>query len=56
VHVHAIEGLVDERYRVDQDKLAAVGRMGGFAYTLTRERVESPQGRAALELPPIPPR
>jgi flavin reductase (DIM6/NTAB) family NADH-FMN oxidoreductase RutF len=49
VHIHAAEGLVDERYRVDPERLAAVGRMGGFDYCLTRGRFSLRPGRAALE-------
>ena len=49
VQVHAAEGLVDERYRVDPEALAAVGRMGGFGYCLTRQRFSLRPGRAALE-------
>ena len=52
VHVHVQDGLVDERLRTDPAKLAAVGRMGGIAYALTRERVEVPLGKAALGMRP----
>jgi flavin reductase (DIM6/NTAB) family NADH-FMN oxidoreductase RutF len=55
VHVHAEDGLVDDKLRVDLAKLAAVGRMSGIGYALTRQRVEVPLGRAALTLRPIPP-
>jgi flavin reductase (DIM6/NTAB) family NADH-FMN oxidoreductase RutF len=55
LHVYVLDGLVDERFRTDAAKLAAVGRMSGIAYTLTRQRVEVPQGRAALGMRPIPP-
>ncbi len=36
---HYAEGLV-ENYRVDPEKLDAVGRMGGMSYARTRERFE----------------
>jgi flavin reductase (DIM6/NTAB) family NADH-FMN oxidoreductase RutF len=49
VWVHAAEGLVDERFHVDADALAAIGRMGGAAYVRTRDRFDLPRGRAALE-------
>lgn len=48
VHIHAAEGLVNERFHVDAAKLEAIGRMGGLAYCRTRERFEMPMGRAAL--------
>jgi len=35
---HVLEGLVDDRFRVDQEKLDAIGRMGGPTYTRTRDR------------------
>lgn len=52
VWVHAAEGVVDARYRVNPDALAAIGRMGGFGYCRTRDRFEMPMGRAALDLDP----
>ncbi len=42
--VWTAEGLVNERYHVDADRLDAVGRMGGQGYTRTRERFDLPQG------------
>lgn len=48
VHIHAADGLVNERFHVDAAKLEAIGRMGGLAYCRTRERFEMPMGRAAL--------
>lgn len=49
VHLHIDDALVDERHRVDPEKLAAVGRMAGLSYCRTRDRYEIPWGRAALE-------
>lgn len=49
LHVHAREGLMDDRYRTDPAKLAAVGRMGGLAYCRTRDRFEMPMGLEALD-------
>lgn len=49
VHVHAAGGVIDERYRVDPVRLAAIGRMGGLDYCRTRERFEMPRGKRALE-------
>jgi len=55
VAIHAADGLIDERKRVDPAKLAAVGRMGGLGYCLTRDRFELPMGIKALDNPtPIP--
>lgn len=51
VHMHLAEGLVNERYHVDPDRLMAIGRMGGTGYCRTRDRFQMPQGRGALELP-----
>lgn len=48
VHIHAAEGLVNERFHVDAARLNAIGRMGGLMYCRTRERFEMPMGRAAL--------
>ena len=39
-HIHIRDHLVDERYRVDPEKLAAVGRMAGNDYVRTRDRFE----------------
>ncbi|MBL8764399.1 MAG: flavin reductase family protein [Phycisphaerae bacterium] len=44
VHVHARDGLIDERMRADPDTLDAVGRMGGLAYCRTRDRFEMKMG------------
>lgn len=49
VHVHAAEGLVSERHHLDPALLDAIGRMGGEAYSTTRERFEVGRGRAALK-------
>jgi flavin reductase (DIM6/NTAB) family NADH-FMN oxidoreductase RutF len=50
LHIHAADGLVNERYHVDPAKLAAIGRMGGLGYCRTRDRFEMPMGASALEL------
>ena len=49
VSVHASDGLVDARRRVDPDRLDAIGRMAGLGYCTTRDRFELPWGRAALD-------
>lgn len=49
VHVHLDESIVEPPLRIDPLRLAAIGRMGGLAYTRTRERFELPMGREALE-------
>jgi flavin reductase (DIM6/NTAB) family NADH-FMN oxidoreductase RutF len=51
VGVYARDGLADERLRIDQGALGAVGRMGGHEYCRTTERFELPPGAAALERP-----
>lgn len=49
VHVFVREDLIDDRHRIDPEKLAAVGRMGGLTYCSTRERFDLPRGRDALQ-------
>lgn len=55
VHLYIRDELVDERYRVNTDQLAAIGRMAGYDYCHTRDRFTIPNGfspekRAALKL------
>lgn len=50
VHIHADDGLLNERFHTDPAKLAAIGRMGGLGYCRTRDRFEMPMGREALKL------
>jgi flavin reductase (DIM6/NTAB) family NADH-FMN oxidoreductase RutF len=38
VRFYLDETIIDDRFRIDPDKLRAVGRMGGTAYTRTRDR------------------
>jgi len=45
------EGVADERFRVDPDRLDAVGRMGGLEYCRTRDRFSLPMGREAIRQP-----
>ena len=47
--VHAKDGLIDARHRVDPEALRAIGRMGGPTYCTTRDRFNLPRGRAALD-------
>ncbi|HVZ92904.1 MAG TPA: flavin reductase family protein [Phycisphaerales bacterium] len=54
VHIHAADGLVNDRWHVDPAKLAAVGRMAGLGYCTTRDRFEIPWGKAALDAPNEP--
>ena len=55
VHVWIRDDLLDERQRVNADRLATVGRMAGSEYCRTRERFSLPRGRAALDCdPPFP--
>lgn len=51
VGVYVDEAIIDQRHRIDQGALAAVGRMGGFQYCRTTERFELPPGRGALDTP-----
>lgn len=44
VHLFIRDDLVDERDRVNTDKLAAVGRMAGYDYCYTRDRFTIPNG------------
>jgi flavin reductase (DIM6/NTAB) family NADH-FMN oxidoreductase RutF len=39
-HIYVRDGLVDDRMRVDPDKLGAIGRMAGNDYVRTRDRFE----------------
>jgi len=48
VWVHADPAIIDERLRIDPERLQAVGRMGGMEYTHTRDRFALPWGAAAL--------
>jgi flavin reductase (DIM6/NTAB) family NADH-FMN oxidoreductase RutF len=52
VHIHAADGLINDRYHVDPDKLGAIARMGGMGYLRTSDpdtRFEMPMGRAAIQ-------
>lgn len=50
VHVFVDDALINEHLHTDPGLLNAVGRMGGLAYCLTRDRFEMPMGRGALNL------
>ena len=39
-HIHVRDEVLDPRYRVDPDRLAAIGRMAGSDYVRTRDRFE----------------
>ena len=39
VHVHLDDAVVDERLRVDPDRLKAIGRMAGSSYARTADRL-----------------
>ncbi len=52
VHIHAADGLVNDRFHIDPDQLRAIGRMGGTGYVRTSspaQRFEMPMGRKALD-------
>ncbi len=51
-YIHAVDGLLNDRFHTDPAKLAAIGRMGGLGYCRTRDRFEMPMGRGALSLDP----
>jgi flavin reductase (DIM6/NTAB) family NADH-FMN oxidoreductase RutF len=38
VRFHVDDGIIDSGYKIDADKLGAVGRMSGYDYTRTRDR------------------
>ena len=40
VHIHAEEGVIDDRYHVDFTKLEAIGRMAGSLFCRTTDRYE----------------
>jgi flavin reductase (DIM6/NTAB) family NADH-FMN oxidoreductase RutF len=43
VHVHAEDGVINERFHVDPAALDLVGRMGGDSYCTTRDRFTMPR-------------
>lgn len=43
VRMHVDDGIVDDHYRIDADKLRAIGRMGGTEYARTRDRFSMPR-------------
>ncbi len=47
VHIHAADGLVNDRQHVDPARLDALGRMAGLTYCTTRDRLDIPLGKAA---------
>ena len=52
VHVRDADGLLNERFNTDPEKLRAIGRMGGLGYVRTANaanRFEMPMGRDALD-------
>lgn len=51
VHVHLDDAIVGERLNIDPAALRSVGRMGGFWYSRTRDRLEMPPGKDALKRP-----
>lgn len=44
VHLFIRDELVDERHRVNADRLSAVGRMAGYDYCYTHDRFTIPNG------------
>jgi flavin reductase (DIM6/NTAB) family NADH-FMN oxidoreductase RutF len=55
VSVYASDDVIDDRKRIDPEKLAAIGRMAGLGYCTTRDRFDIPWGKDAIGAPdPIP--
>jgi flavin reductase (DIM6/NTAB) family NADH-FMN oxidoreductase RutF len=52
VHIHARDGVLNDRMHVDPAELAAIGRLGGTGYCTTHQRFDMPMGKAALSLDP----
>ena len=50
VLVHVREDLLDERLHVDQDRVGAVGRMGGLRWCRTRDQFDLSPGHAARDV------
>jgi flavin reductase (DIM6/NTAB) family NADH-FMN oxidoreductase RutF len=48
VHLYVRDDLINDRHHIDQARLDAIGRMGGLAYTRTRDRFELPMGKSAM--------
>ena len=48
VHTFVADDLLNDRGHIDPEVLRAVGRMGGFGYTTTRDRFELRRGAEAL--------
>lgn len=44
VHLFVRDDVVDDRYRIDADRLGAIGRMGGYDYCRTGDRFTIPNG------------
>jgi flavin reductase (DIM6/NTAB) family NADH-FMN oxidoreductase RutF len=45
VHIHVADAVLDERGRVDAEKLDTIGRMGGDLYARTTETFALPRPR-----------
>lgn len=52
VHLWVRDELVDERLRIDADKLRAIGRLAGFEYCRTAERFQMVTGAPPAENEP----
>ncbi|MFT5423482.1 MAG: flavin reductase (DIM6/NTAB) family NADH-FMN oxidoreductase RutF [Phycisphaerales bacterium] len=49
MHVYVQDDLIDDKRRIDQQRLGTVGRMGGYGYCRTSDQFEITPGKAALE-------
>ena len=52
VWIAVADPLIDEGYRIDPNRLRAVGRMAGRSYVSTRQITEIARGREALDFEP----
>jgi hypothetical protein len=43
VRFHVLESVLLDGFRIDQDKLNAIGRMGGPTYVRTHDRFDMPR-------------
>lgn len=52
VHVYVRDDVINERFHIDHEKVATIGRMGGRLYTRSRERFPLANSLAALDAAP----
>jgi hypothetical protein len=54
LYAWGVIGYLHERFHVDELRLHALARLGGFGYTTPERRFEMPPNRTALKLPEHP--